>query len=686
MSLVYPVIEKELSWLSFNERVLQEAADVNVPIIERIRFLGIFSNNMDEFFRVRVADVQRLILINRINGSDEKAIALLSKIQSKVLNLTRKFDEVYLSSLQDLASRHIFLINDEQLTETQGEWVKHYFKANVLQHITPIICTDNVDLTHVLEDDVTYLVVKLSNQKKNLTNYSFLEVPSEDVPRFIELPREKGQKKRSIIMLDNILRYCLNTIFDSLIPYDSAKAYSMKLTRDAEYGLSDDIDQSILEKMSLSLKQRLTAEPVRLVHDREMPEKSLKFILNKLGIDNSDSVIPGGRYHNFRDFIGFPNIGRSYLEYETMPAIESKDFRRHSTIYHAISEKDILLYYPYHQFNHLIEFVRQSAFDPKVSSIKISIYRVAKNSLIINSLINAARNGKKVMVVVELRARFDEEANIDCAKQLTEAGIKVEFGIPSLKCHTKVCIVTRQEKGMFVQYAHIGTGNFNEKTAKIYTDFSLFTKNIDITREVEQVFDFICNSYKHYEFKHLIVSPNDTRNRLYELIDSEIKYAKKGLHASIQIKVNNLVDGGIVDRLYQASAAGVKIQIIVRGMCSLRPGIIGLSENIHVISIVDRFLEHARVAIFYNKGERNIYISSADWMTRNFDKRVEVGCPIYDKKLQQRIVDIFEIQWSDNTKSRVIDCEQNNNYKTRGNKRKVRSQTAIYDYIRKKEA
>jgi polyphosphate kinase len=683
---VHPNIEKELSWLSFNERVLQEAADVSVPIIERIRFLGIFSNNMDEFFRVRVADVQRLILINHIHGSDKKAIVLLGKIQSKVLDLTRKFDAVYLDSLKDLASRHIFLINEEQLTEAQGEWVKHYFKINVLQHITPIICTDNVDLTHVLEDDVTYLVVKLFNQKKKLTHYSFLEVPSEDVPRFVELPREKGKKKRSIIMLDNILRYCLNTIFDSLIPYDSAKAYSMKLTRDAEYGLSDDIDQSILEKMSLSLKQRLTAEPVRLVHDRDMPDKSLEFILNKLGIDNDDSVIPGGRYHNFRDFIGFPNIGRSYLEHEILPAIESKDFRPFSTVYEAISKKDILLYYPYHQFNHFLEFVRQSAFDPKVTSIKISIYRVAKNSLIISSLVNAARNGKEVMVVVELRARFDEEANIEWAKQLTEAGIKVDFGIPSLKCHTKVCLVTRQEKGELVQYAHIGTGNFHEKTARIYTDFSLFTKNLDITREVEQVFEFICYSYKHYTFEHLIVSPNDTRQRLYALIDSEIKSAKKGLHAEIQVKVNNLVDCGIVDRLYRASAVGVKIQIIVRGMCSLRPGVKGLSENIQVISIVDRFLEHARVAIFYNRGERNIYISSADWMTRNIDNRVEVGCPIYDKQLQQRIIDIFRIQWSDNTKSRVIDCEQSNNYKARGSRRKVRSQTAIYEYLRKQEA
>lgn len=685
MSTENNVIEKEISWLSFNERVLQEAADKSVPIVERIRFLGIFSNNMDEFFRVRVANVKRLILINRAHGgNEEKATALLHKIQSKVLDLTQQFDTIYLEALKGLARRNIFLINEQQLTEEQGAWVNNYFRNEVLQHITPIMCTDIVDLTQVVDDDVTYLVVELSNESK--TQYALLEVPSEDVPRFIELPREKGKKKRSIIMLDNILRYCLNTIFKGSFEYDITQAYSMKLTRDAEYGLSDDIDQSILEKMSLSLKQRLTGSAVRLVHDKEMPPAMLQFIIKKIGIANYDAVIPGGRYHNFRDFIGFPNIGRAYLEHEPLPALESKDFERFPTVYEAITEKDILLYYPYHKFHHFTEFVRQSAFDPNVRSIKISIYRVAKNSRIIHSLINAARNGKKVMVVVELRARFDEEANIEWAKQLTEAGIKVEFGIPSLKCHTKLCLVSRQENGTLAHYAHVGTGNFHEKTAKIYTDFSLFTKQPEITREVEDVFNFIRFSYKHYEFKHLIVSPNDTRKRLYQLIDQEIDNASNGLRAEIMIKVNNLVDRGIVHRLYKASAAGVKTRIIIRGMCTLLPGVPGLSDNIKAISIVDRYLEHPRVSVFHNNGKREVYISSADWMTRNIDKRVEVGCPIYDESLKQRIIDILEIQWSDTTKARIIDQHQQNNYVARGNRRKIRSQIAIYDYLKSIES
>ena len=434
MTLEHSVIEKELSWLSFNERVLQEAVDKSVPIVERVRFLGIFSNNMDEFFRVRVADVKRLILINRAHGGgDKKATELLNRIQNKVLDLTIQFDAAYLQTLIGLARHNILLINEKQLTEKQGAWVNHYFKEEVLKHINPIMCTDAINLTQVLDDDVTYLVVELSND--NLTKYALLEVPSENVPRFIKLPHEKGEKKRSIIMLDNILRYCLDSIFKGILKYDTVQTYSMKLTRDAEYGLSDDIDQSLLEKMSLSLKQRLTAIPVRLVHDREMPPTTLQFILDKLNIPNHDAVIPGGRYHNFRDFIGFPNIGRSYLEHERLPALASSDFERFLTVFQAISERDILLYYPYHKFHHFIEFVRQSAFDPQVESVKISLYRVANNSRIIQSLINAARNGKKVMVVIELRARFDEEANIEWAKQLTEAGIKVEFGIPLSLIH-----------------------------------------------------------------------------------------------------------------------------------------------------------------------------------------------------------------------------------------------------------
>lgn len=678
-------IAKELSWLSFNERVLQEAADESVPIIERVRFLGIFSNNMDEFFRVRVADVKRQILIKKAHGeTEDDDRTLLKNIQKKVISLTAKFDEIYLSVLKDLAKRNIALINEQQLNEQQAQWANSFFKSEVLQYINPIICTESINLAKVLDDEATYLMVELIHPSKN--QYALIEVPSSNMPRFIEMPRLKGQKKRCLIMLDNIIRHCLDYLFSGLFQYQSINAYSMKMTRDAEYGLSDDIDQSLLEKMSLSLKQRLTAAPVRFVYDRDMPENMRLYLSERLGLSNFDAVIPGGRYHNFRDFINFPNIGRDYLEYTKLPPLVSKQFAKHSNVFNAISEKDILLYYPYHQFQHFTEFVRQASFDPKVLRIHISLYRVAKNSLIIDSLINAALNGKLVRVVVELRARFDEQANIKWARVLTDAGIKVEFGVPTLKCHSKLCLITRKENNEEIRYAHIGTGNFHEKTAKLYTDFSLFTCHEGITAEVEQVFNFIRFSYQTYRFKHLIVSPNYFRYKVRKLINREIEHAKEGKSAEIMLKVNNLVDEEIVNHLYLASKAGVKIRLIIRGMCSLTPGIEGLSENIEAISIIDRFLEHPRLSCFRNNGDFSVFISSADWMTRNIDHRIEVGCPVYDKKLKKQVLDIFELQWSDTTKARIINPEQTNPYKPRGNKRKIQSQLAIYDYLKAKES
>lgn len=677
-------IEKELSWLSFNERVLQEAADPSVPIIERVRFLGIFSNNMDEFFRVRVADVKRRILIKKAQGmAEDNDRNLLNQIQKKVILLTSQFDEIYLTVLKSLAKRHIALINDQQLTEQQAEWVRRYFKEHVIQFISPIICQPSINLSKVLDDDVTYLMVELI--AKPDTQYALVKVPSDEIKRFVELPRIRGQKKRCLIMLDNIIRHCLDELFKGMFDYKAVHAYSMKMTRDAEYGLSDDIDQSLMEKMSLSLKQRLTAEPVRFVYDKEMPKPMQEFLAKRLGLSHFDAIIPGGRYHNFRDFMDFPNIGRGYLENKKLPVIENSQFARHNNCFDAIAEKDILLYYPYHSFHHLTEFIRQASFDPKVSMISISLYRVAKNSLIIESLINASKNGKHVRVVVELRARFDEQANIKWARSLTDAGIKVEFGVPSLKCHAKLCLITRQENGEAVRYAHIGTGNFHEKTARIYTDFALFTRHVEIANEVEQVFDFIRYSHKRYRFNHLIVSPNYFRSRTRKLIDQEIDHAMHGQAAEILLKVNNLVDEEIIQHFYRASAAGVKIRLIIRGMCSLIPGIKGLSENIEAISIVDRFLEHPRVSCFRNQGNFKVFISSADWMTRNIEDRVEVGCPVYDEQLKKQILDIFELQWSDTTKARIIDAEQTNRYKKRGNKRKVQSQLAIHDYIRKLE-
>ncbi|EEZ87051.1 conserved hypothetical protein [Vibrio harveyi 1DA3] len=411
-------------------------------------------------------------------------------------------------------------------------------------------------------------------------------------------------------------------------------------------------------------------------------KRLLDFLCSKLQISNYDSLIPGGRYHNFKDFIGFPNVGREYLENKPMPPMKCADFEGYANSFDAIKAKDILLYYPYHTFDHISELVRQASFDPKVLAIKINIYRVAKDSRLMNSLIDAVHNGKSVTVVVELQARFDEEANIEWSKVLTDAGVHVIFGAPGLKIHSKLLLISRREEGEIVRYAHIGTGNFHEKTARIYTDFALLTADQEITNEVRNVFGYIENPYRPVRFNHLIVSPRNSRKQLYRLIDGEIANAKAGKKAALTIKVNNLVDKGIVNKLYGASNAGVKINMIIRGMCSLVPGIEGVSENIRIISIVDRFLEHPRVVITHNDGAPQVYISSADWMTRNIDHRIEVAAPVRDPRLKQRIIDITNIHFTDTVKARLIDKEMSNSYVPRGNRKKVRSQVAIYDYLK----
>ncbi|WP_025500768.1 polyphosphate kinase 1 [Vibrio parahaemolyticus] len=673
-------IEKELSWLSFNERVLQEAADKTVPLIERIRFLGIFSNNLDEFYKVRFADVKRRILINQERGGSDNSKRLLSKMQAKALKLNEQFDELYSELIREMARRRIFLVNEHQLDEAQEKWITKYFRKEVMPHITPLLMKDEIDVLQFLKDEYAYIAVEL--RKEDHSQYALIEIPTDHLPRFVMVPEQKGKRRKTIILLDNIIRYCLDELFKGFFDYDELAGYAMKMTRDAEYDLRNEIEYSLLEQMSAGVNQRLTAMPVRFVYEREMPQEMLDFLCSKLRISNYDNLIPGGRYHNFKDFIAFPNVGREYLENKPMPPMKCADFEGYANSFKAIKAKDILLYYPYHTFDHIGELVRQASFDPKVLSIKINIYRVAKDSRLMNSLIDAVHNGKNVTVVVELQARFDEEANIEWSKVLTEAGVHVIFGAPGLKIHSKLLMISRREGDDIIRYAHIGTGNFHEKTARIYTDFSLLTADQEITNEVRNVFGYIENPYRPVKFNHLMVSPRNSRTQIYRLIDNEIANAKAGKKAGLTIKVNNLVDKGIVTRLYAASNAGVKINMIIRGMCALVPGIEGVSENIRIISIVDRFLEHPRVVITHNDGDPQVYISSADWMTRNIDHRIEVAAPVRDPRLKQRIIDITNIHFTDTVKARLIDKEMSNSYVPRGNRKKVRSQVAIYDYLK----
>ncbi|CAA2929182.1 polyphosphate kinase 1 [Arsenophonus endosymbiont of Bemisia tabaci] len=676
-------IEKEISWLSFNERVLQEAADKRNPLIERMRFLGIYSNNLEEFYKIRFADVKRRILINEERGTASSSRQLLKRIESKVAKLDQEFDSLYNELLLEMARNQIFLINERQISPNQQIWLRQFFRQQLRQHITPILITPETDLVEFLKDDYTYLAVEII--KGQNIQYALLEIPAGKQPRFVHLPPEMPKRRKSMILLDNILRYCLDEIFKGFFDYDQLNAYAMKMTRDAEYDLTTEMESSMLELMSSSLKQRLNAEPVRFVYQRNMPDEMVELLRKKLGLSSDDSVIAGGRYHNFKDFIKFPNEGNKNLLNKPLPRLRHRRFDNFRNGFDAIREKDVLLYYPYYTFEHTIELLRQASFDPNVLTIKINIYRVAKDSRIIQSMIHAAHNGKKVTVVVELQARFDEEANIHWAKHLTEAGVHVIFSAPGLKIHAKLFIISRLEQGEIIRYAHIGTGNFNEKTARLYTDYSLLTANQQITNEVRRVFNFIENPYRPVNFENLMVSPQNSRTRLTQLIDQEISNVQAGKAAAILLKINNLDDKELINRLYDASNAGVKIRLLIRGMCSLVPGQANFSENIQVTSIVDRFLEHDRVYVFSNNGNEKVFISSADWMTRNIDFRIEVAVKLVDQQLKQRVLDILELQFNDTVKARYIDKELTNRYVPRGNKRKIQAQLAVYDYLKSLE-
>ncbi|MDR5610025.1 MULTISPECIES: polyphosphate kinase 1 [unclassified Arsenophonus] len=675
--------EKEISWLSFNERVLQEAADKRNPLIERMRFLGIYSNNLEEFYKIRFADVKRRILINEERGTASSSRQLLKRIESKVAKLDQEFDSLYNELLLEMARNQIFLINERQISPNQQIWLRQFFRQQLRQHITPILITPETDLVEFLKDDYTYLAVEII--KGQNIQYALLEIPAGKQPRFVHLPPEMPKRRKSMILLDNILRYCLDEIFKGFFDYDQLNAYAMKMTRDAEYDLTTEMESSMLELMSSSLKQRLNAEPVRFVYQRNMPDEMVELLRKKLGLSSDDSVIAGGRYHNFKDFIKFPNEGNKNLLNKPLPRLRHRRFDNFRNGFDAIREKDVLLYYPYYTFEHTIELLRQASFDPNVLTIKINIYRVAKDSRIIESMIHAAHNGKKVTVVVELQARFDEEANIHWAKHLTEAGVHVIFSAPGLKIHAKLFIISRLEQGEIIRYAHIGTGNFNEKTARLYTDYSLLTANQQITNEVRRVFNFIENPYRPVNFENLMVSPQNSRTRMTQLIDREISNVQAGKAAAILLKINNLDDKELINRLYDASKAGVKIRLLIRGMCSLVPGQANFSENIQVTSIVDRFLEHDRVYVFSNNGNEEVFISSADWMTRNIDFRIEVAVKLVDQQLKQRVLDILELQFNDTVKARYIDKELTNRYVPRGNKRKIQAQLAVYDYLKSLE-
>ncbi len=677
---------RELSWLQFNARVLQEAEDPSVPLIERLRFLGIFSNNLDEFFKVRYATVRRIVEAGKGGRSFLGGISaseLLEEITQIVIEQQAHSLRILKKIRSELHKENIYIINETEVTKAQSEFILDYFIRKVSPALVTIMIGELEEFPS-LKDSAAYLAVRMVMKKDDDTfqsrsNFALIEIPKV-IDRFIVLP-SKGDKQY-IIILDDLIRYCLNNIF-SIFKYESISAHMIKITRDAELDIDSDLSRSFIEKISKSVKNRSSGDPVRFVYDKSIDAETLQFLLQKMGIDTTDSIIPGGRYHNRRDYMKFPSLGRNDLLYKKIEPLPIKGLSLQGSLFDKIAEKDYLLYAPYQSFSYVVKFLREAALDPNVKSIQITIYRLAQISHIASSLINAVKNGKKVTVQIELQARFDEEANIEYAEQMQSEGVRLIFGVSGLKVHCKACVIERLEGEKIKRYAFVSTGNFNESTARIYTDYTLFTSNQKIGKEINKVFDFFEVNYKIKKYNHLIVSPHYTRNAIYQLIDTEIKNKKKGKPSGIRLKMNSLSDFKMIDKLYQASRAGVKIKLIIRGICCLMPGIKGMSENIEVISIVDKFLEHPRLFIFENGGETKIYISSADFMGRNLDNRVEISCPIYDEEIKNELVDTFEISWKDNVKARIISGKALNRYR-KNNEEPFRSQFKLYEYYQHK--
>ena len=677
-----PFLNREISWLYFNERVLQEAADETVPLIERIKFLSIFSSNLEEFYRVRVATMTRLANLNEkskaLLGFSPKKI--LNEIKNIVIRQERKFEQLFQATLiNELAQNRIFILNDTQLNVARGEFVRNHFRDRILSNLVPIL----IDLEKPfpeLKDRYLYFFVRLSKKgsRKN-ERYALIELP-RDLPRFLVLPETNGLK--FIILAEDIIKYCMDDIF-YIFDYDELDAYSIQVTRDAEIDIDKKISDKFIEELKTSLDKRKKGKPMRLLYDTEMPFDMLSVLVAKIKIE-AESLIPGNRYHRFGDFINFPNVGSPSLEYKPTAPLKVAGLHRTESIIDKIAVKDYLINLPYQSYDYIILFLREAAIDPKVTEINITLYRLAENSRVINALINAAKNGKTVNCLVELKARFDEHSNIYWSNRLEEEGVNVNYGLTDYKVHSKICLVKRMEKGRAVYYANLATGNFNEKTAKLYCDHSIFTAKKEITRELLKLFTALNKKTVIKGFKHLIVSPLESRRKFYFYVNREIRNAKANKTAYMILKVNSLADEGIVGKLYEASNAGVKIKLIVRGTCCLVPGIKDFSENITVISIIDKFLEHARIYIFGNEGKEEMFLSSADLMTRNFEHRVEVGFPVLDADVRQEIRDIIDFQLQDNVKARDINKYNNNKYHKNRLSTKVRAQFQTYNYLKNK--
>ena len=678
-------IPRDISWLSFNARVLQEANDKSVTLKDRIRFLGIFSNNLDEFFRVRVATLKRMVeLIEKkkslnIDIIDSPQI-ILDEIQKVVLKQQSEFNRIWGNINRELIKRKILIINDRKLNAIQKEFVRDYFDNVVRPYIIPLMIENLPDLPYLRDKSLYLAIVMRNKQNAYHEKFSLIEIPSKSIGRFIILPSSPGTK--SIILLEDIIKFNLPVIF-SHFKFNQFDAHVFKITKDAEIDLDQEVGINFVEKISKGIKSRRKGKPVRFVYDKDMNAELLDFLIQKLHLTRKSSIIPGGHIHNFRHFMDFPDV---LVEKQDRPKpFAHPAFKKNNQVSEVVLQKDILLHFPYHSFDPVIDMLREAAMDDDVISIKITAYRLASNSKVINALINAARNGKKVTVFLELKARFDEEANLEWKTAMEEEGVKVLVGIPNVKVHAKICIIQKRIENKLVQYGFISTGNLNEKTARIYADHCLLTASKPLLMEVNKVFTYLetwqMGDKPIGKTRNLLISPINMRNTIIQLINNEVKFAKLGKPAKIIVKLNSLSDHLLIDHLYKALKAGVEVHLIIRGILTLKKEAEKLNAKLNAISIVDQYLEHARVMIFHNKGNEKVFISSADWMVRNLDHRIEVATPILDAHLKKELIDIINIQLKDNNKARILDEDLNNNYVPSARRKIYKSQVETYHYL-----
>lgn len=672
-----PYVERDISWMYFNQRILLEASRPEVPLLERLTFLGIYSNNLDEFFRVRVATLNRIIEYADKNIQKEREVAshTLKQIGKLHNRYYEQFEEAFASIIEELKKENIYVIKETELNDEQKTFIDSFYRHKLNGSTNPVFLNGIRPLDDQTDEDI-YLAIRLLRRdgtgKIRIKDFAVIELPTADFGRFILLPESEG--KTYLMFLDDVIRYCLPMIFAGM-QYTDYEAYTFKFTKDAEMEIDSDLRTGVLQKISKGVKSRKKGEPIRFVYDEQIPKDLLRKLVARLNVDKNDTRVAGGRYHNFKDLMKFPDCGRNDLKYPAWKPVLKPELNGNESLLALIRQKDRSLHYPYHSFDTFIRVLREAAISKEVKSIKMTLYRLAKDSKVIKALICAAKNGKKVTVVIELLARFDEASNINWSKKMQDAGIHVIFGVEGLKIHSKLVHIGTRHGDI----ACISTGNFHEGNARMYTDYTIMTAHRPIVREVNAVFDFIEKPYAPIHFKELLVSPNDMRKRLIALINKEIKNKEQGKEAYILAKVNHITDRALVEKLYDASTAGVRIELVVRGNCSLVTGVPGISENIHINGIIDRYLEHPRIFIFANAGEEQYYIGSADWMPRNLDNRIEVLVPVYDKEIQADLKQIVCYGFRDTAKGRNVDGSGDNHPWTNESPTLFRSQEELYN-------